>query len=484
MANPADTMRRPAWPLGLRENRGEPGTRGRCPASLRAVLGWAMTALAFLSLVAAVSLIVFTSALHRAVTRLDAASQSVLVAERLEVALLTVARTVDPVVRQSVVGEIQELFAEAARHVGSEEERQLLERARGEVSGFVRALAEPAPEAERRLGRAFAELEALVQLNLEQARGVRERVARWDRAADVIGVTAALLLVFGVAAVLLWVQSVAIRPLLRAGEAMHRFGKGEREVRVPPSGPAEVREMAQQFNLMADSLAEQRSRQLAFLGGVAHDLRTPLAALRTAAAIVRPDQPIPEEARLRKAMSLLDRQVERLDRMLGDFLDAARIEAGQLELRLGAHDLRELSRAVAELFATLSPAHPLELRLPAEPVVAWCDAARLEQVLTNLVSNAVKYSPGGAPVVIALQARPGLAELSVIDRGIGIGPEELPRIFEPFRRIGAGRLTAPGVGLGLSVARRIVEAHRGRIEVASRVGEGSTFTVILPLQDG
>jgi signal transduction histidine kinase len=114
-------------------------------------------------------------------------------------------------------------------------------------------------------------------------------------------------------------------------------------------------------------------------------------------------------------------------------------------------------------------------------VVVRCDGTRLEQVLHNLVSNALKYSPTGSSVELRVAQEGEEAVLSVVDQGIGISSEELRHLFAPFRRTSRAREVAPGVGLGLSVARRIIEAHGGRIEVDSRPGAGSTFRVRLPL---
>jgi signal transduction histidine kinase len=110
-----------------------------------------------------------------------------------------------------------------------------------------------------------------------------------------------------------------------------------------------------------------------------------------------------------------------------------------------------------------------------------CDALRIEQVLTNLVSNAIKYSPRGGRVEVTLEQPGTEAILNVVDQGVGIPSDDQAHIFEPFRRSGASRELVPGAGLGLFVARRIVEAHGGRIEVESRPGAGSTFRVHLPL---
>jgi signal transduction histidine kinase len=224
----------------------------------------------------------------------------------------------------------------------------------------------------------------------------------------------------------------------------------------------------------------RHQQQIAFLGGVAHDLRNPLAALRISLAVIAPDRPLPPEPTIRRMTELMDRQFDHLERMTGDFIDTARIEAGELELRAGPHDLAELVRHVVTLFQTAPWDERFQLAVPAEPVVVFCDGARIQQVVTNLVSNAMKYSAEASPIRVALEPDPDHVTLSVADRGIGISPDDIPTIFDPFRRGEASRRTTSGVGLGLFVARRIMRAHGGWIEVESAPGSGSTFRVVLP----
>lgn len=163
---------------------------------------------------------------------------------------------------------------------------------------------------------------------------------------------------------------------------------------------------------------------------------------------------------------------------MNDLLDRARIEAGTLELRREEVDARRLLHEVEELFRDTSETHTLEVQAPAEPVAVSCDPLRMEQVLTNLVSNATKYSPAGGLVTLRVDARDDEVVLSVRDEGVGIAPDEVAHVFEPFHRTHSLR-DVPGAGLGLSVVRRIVESHGGFLRVVTAPGEGSTFEVHL-----
>ncbi|MFN7131540.1 MAG: sensor histidine kinase, partial [Myxococcales bacterium] len=169
-----------------------------------------------------------------------------------------------------------------------------------------------------------------------------------------------------------------------------------------------------------------------------------------------------------------------LERMVGDLLDATRIEAGKLELRPELRDLRTLAHDTVGWFEELSSRHELRVELPDEPAEVRIDPLRMEQVLHNLLSNAIKYSPMGGEVTLRLVPAEDVVKVEVVDHGIGITPEQLEAVFEPFRRPGALKNLVPGVGLGLSVCKRIVEAHGGTISVRSTAGEGTVFTVELP----
>ncbi|MBI1944100.1 MAG: DUF3365 domain-containing protein [Deltaproteobacteria bacterium] len=241
----------------------------------------------------------------------------------------------------------------------------------------------------------------------------------------------------------------------------------------------EVKGNQQRARELSESLEQQRQRQLAFVAGVVHDLRNPLASMKMAAALADKAYEEGSGERYHKAAAMARRQVVQMTRMVGDMLDAARIEAGQLELVLEERDARELAKNVLEVYQP-NAIHQLRLTVPDAAVATRCDPMRIEQVLNNLVSNAIKYSPEGTEVELAVAEERGDTVLSVTDHGIGIAPEDVQFLFEPFHRARLARETAPGVGLGLSVAKRIVEAHQGRIEVASSAERGTVFRVRLP----
>jgi signal transduction histidine kinase len=310
------------------------------------------------------------------------------------------------------------------------------------------------------------------------------KLARWGLLESILGVSLAALVLASFGIVVVSLRRLVLAPLLALGDGIDQFAAGDTSARVVPTGPDTVRHTAESFNEMAARLQQQRQDLLTFLAGVAHDLRNPLAAMRMGVALVQPGPRRASQENEHKTLELIGRQVTRLERMVGDFLDASRIEAGHLELRREPTDARELTQETARLYADSSIRHHVVVSLPDHAVELNIDGTRIAQVLNNLVSNAIKYSPAGGDVQLSLTAQGGEAVFSVQDSGIGIAPSDLPHIFEPFRRTGASKETAPGVGLGLSVARRIIEHHGGRIEVESTCGVGSIFRVHLPLESG
>jgi signal transduction histidine kinase len=212
---------------------------------------------------------------------------------------------------------------------------------------------------------------------------------------------------------------------------------------------------------------------MAFLGAVAHDIRNPLSVLSTSLDALAEH---PSEAEIEQLVAILARQVGQIESLVADLLDAAQLETHQLPIRLATCDLREIAREVAELFALHADARRIELRLPPDPLFVAADPSRIYQALANLAGNALKFSPPDTAVVVTVQPDPRGAQVCVSDRGPGIPPAEQALVFEPFRRLSGG----PGAGLGLFITERIVRAHGARIELDSRLGEGSTFRITFP----
>jgi PAS domain S-box-containing protein len=218
-----------------------------------------------------------------------------------------------------------------------------------------------------------------------------------------------------------------------------------------------------------------------FLLVASHELRTPLTSLQLSIQSLgqRLSRGMDVE-RVRSATALSGRQIKRLATLIDMLLDVSRIQAGRLELNRASVDLRELvAEIVAHLGDQLAQAGNTLAMRAEQPVIGWWDPYRLEQVVTNLLTNAIKFGER-SPIEITITAEDRVARLSVTDHGIGIPAEVQVQLFERFRR-GVSSQHYGGLGLGLYITRTIVEAHGGRIRLSSEVGRGSTFCVELPL---
>lgn len=449
---------------------------------LRAIVAGATLLLAGVAATVAIALVVLTTLLHGAGAVLRDSVAGVRLAKDTQIALLLHERAQDHAVRAEMENGLHHDLQEAARHVTSNEERGILDRAVSLVDAYVAAVRAPTvPQADRAglFDSAYGSLKELADLNVAQADAAQDEVVRWDTLANAIGVPCGLVMLAILGALALWINRAAIRPLYALSSAVDRFGAGALDARASDAGAVEIRDIAMRFNAMATSLERQHRGRLAYLAGVAHDLRNPLAALQVSVSLNEPS-----DERERRMVSIMRRQITLLNRMVGDLLDASRIEAGHLDLRLSEADLRDVVLGVATLFEGTSPLHDIRADVPDEPLHIRCDVLRIEQTLNNLVSNAIRYSPHGGEVRITAQRSGDAAVVSVTDHGIGIAEEDIPRIWEPFRRVGASTEAIPGVGLGLAIAKRIVEAHGGTIALESRVSVGSTFSIRVPLPHG
>jgi signal transduction histidine kinase len=438
----------------------------------------ALIAIASLTAVVSTSLIVFTSLLERTSLTLSGALESLRIAQDAERELLLHERTEDSVARDELGRELQRDLLEAET-VGEVTERPLLERAEAATSRYL-AAEHGSPEAAKLHAAAHAALESLAHAKLVRARQAEHDAQRWTSLAKGVGVSVSMLVVIAAASMVWWIQRRALRPLFGLSRAMRAFARGDAARPAEEDGPEEIRVMAEQFNEMAGAIERQRQRHRTFIAAAAHDMRTPLSALRFSADIVAGGSSVPSESRLRVIFGVVRRQVVNLERLVRDLLDTSSLEAGHLDLQIVRTDVRDVARAVVTLFQDSSAGHEVELSAPPAPVCADCDAVRVEQVLTNLVSNAIKYSPRGGLVSVAVERRGEDVVLRVSDEGIGMTADEVDAAFEPFERSGRVKGDVPGHGLGLFLVKRIVDAHHGSVSVESAPGHGTSVTIRLP----
>jgi signal transduction histidine kinase len=233
----------------------------------------------------------------------------------------------------------------------------------------------------------------------------------------------------------------------------------------------------------ADHIAELEEMKREFLLLASHELRSPLAVARGYAAMLRDGSLGPPPDSFSRALSVLEAKLGEIGALVDDMLETARLETGNLDLARKEVDLRDvLQTAVEQVRPVVGEKHHLEIELPGRPVLVRGDGERLRRIAVNLLDNAVKYSPRGGEVCCAVDVRGRSAAIRVRDHGIGIADDAQARMFQRFGRIVTAETSSiPGTGLGLYLCRELARAHGGDITVESREGEGSTFTVTLPL---
>jgi signal transduction histidine kinase len=218
-----------------------------------------------------------------------------------------------------------------------------------------------------------------------------------------------------------------------------------------------------------------------FIASVSHELRTPLTSIRGYLELILDNEVGEVNEEQREFLKIIERNSERLLSLIGDLLFSAQVEAGRVELDLEDTELGVLVDDSVESARPRAAANGVELtRSTTDALALRGDTKRLSQLLDNLVSNAVKFTPSGGTVAVSLTRVNGCAVVEVSDTGPGISPEDQAHLFERFYRTSSAA-TIPGTGLGLSIAKVIVEAHGGVMEVASDLGSGTTFRVELPL---
>jgi signal transduction histidine kinase len=286
------------------------------------------------------------------------------------------------------------------------------------------------------------------------------------------------------------IASRLTQPIRRLTRAARELSEGHLDTRVTrPSSSPEVRELSEAFNAMAERLqrsiefiSRDRDRSRDFLADVSHELRTPIAALRTFNELLA-DEAAMDDATRNEFIEQSRQQIERLDWLATNLLELSKLESGLVLLDLRPDDVRAV---VENAVQQQQPAAErkgvtLSMALPDEPLRQRHDPQRMGQVLSNLIGNAIKFTPAGGTVDVTLTRTAEGAELRVVDTGVGIDPQELPMVFERFYRgAKAHQSRAAGSGLGLSIVRSIVDMHNGRVAISSTPGAGTQVSVALP----
>lgn len=275
-----------------------------------------------------------------------------------------------------------------------------------------------------------------------------------------------------------WIE----RPLQGISLATENVASGEYSL-VKPEGPMEVKQLIQAFNLMSRQVKDSRQSQEDFVANVSHDLRTPLTSIRGFGQAIL-DGTVEKGKKLKHAAQIIVNESGRMNRLVEELLDSARFDAGTAKLKMEILSLDTLLESLADRFTLQANAADISMEVEFDdlPRISG-DEDRLIQAFSNLIENALTHTPKNGQVLIAAQSHDKQVNISVIDSGVGMSKPDLERIFERFYQVDKARTQdqGHGSGLGLSIAKQIIEAHGGQIRAESEEGQGSSFVVHLPI---
>jgi two-component system sensor histidine kinase BaeS len=291
----------------------------------------------------------------------------------------------------------------------------------------------------------------------------------------------AALIAGGISLILaLLLVTILLKPVNQLSTAAVKLAQGDLSQRVSTRGAKELVALGHSFNRMAESLQRAETSRRAMTADIAHELRTPLAVQRAHLEALQDGiYPLNQDN-----LEVILRQNQLLDRLVEDLRTLALADSGELKLEKHTLDLAELAADVADGFKGRADQSGVGLQLNLDPSCpdVEADLERIQQILHNLLQNALRHTPHGGKIVLVLTCEDRQARLSIQDSGAGIPPETLPYIFERFYRADPSRSRSEGgTGLGLAIARRLAELHGGRLEAANQAAGGAVFTLILPL---
>ncbi|HET7130256.1 MAG TPA: HAMP domain-containing sensor histidine kinase [Gaiellaceae bacterium] len=268
-----------------------------------------------------------------------------------------------------------------------------------------------------------------------------------------------------------------VRPVLQLSDAADAVARGDYDVKVPPRAPGELRHLSERFGEMASRLAEVEEMERNFLMSVSHELRTPLTAIRGHVSALR-EGVIDDAAQRDASLETVELEAQRLDRLVGDILDLAKLDTHRFTVTSEEVDMVQLVDQAYERFREEARRRSIDYRqeVLAKPVIT-SDGDRVLQVVGNLLSNAFHATPNGGRISLELAQRNGTVHVAVEDTGPGIPPELRERLFRPFVS-----QTGGGTGLGLAIAKELSAMLGGRLDLESEVGRGSRFELLLPVR--
>ncbi|MDF1513499.1 MAG: HAMP domain-containing sensor histidine kinase [Anaerolineae bacterium] len=286
-------------------------------------------------------------------------------------------------------------------------------------------------------------------------------------------------LAIGIALSITISHSIA-RPLSNVSQAALKLADGQYDTRVQTSGPQEIKDLGEVFNEMAQQIQASQEAQNDLVANIAHDLRTPLTSIQGYAQALVDGTAVDPQTRDQAARVIVD-ESRRMQNMTKTLLDLAKIQAGDIKISRTTVNVAQITSERIEFYRQqiTEAGLILEYESTNQTINTQADRGRLIQVLDNLITNAIAYTLPGGKITVATILEDTWVKIIISDTGVGIPPEDLPRIYERFYRGDKSR-QGSGTGLGLSIVKEIIHAHGGSIHVESIVGVGSKFTVRLP----
>ncbi len=288
------------------------------------------------------------------------------------------------------------------------------------------------------------------------------------------------LVVFGLAGGW-WVAGHTLRPIQEIGKVAERIAAGDRARRINVhEADSELGKLATVLNTTFDKLDKAFEQQVHFTADASHELRTPVSVILTQTQLALSRERAAAE--YRESLAVCQRAAERMRGLINTLLDLARADGTGFDLTLTDCDLRRMADSAIDLVGTLAAQKETKLQVDVDAIHLKGDSSKLEQVLVNLLQNAILHNPPGTQVCLSIHPKEGYAEMRVSDDGIGIPAEARPRLFDRFFRVDKSRSSATGgSGLGLAICKTIVEAHHGAITLENKDNKGTEFRVLLPL---
>ena len=325
----------------------------------------------------------------------------------------------------------------------------------------------------------FANLQSLRDRNMQQLTSTRQTVTQINAWAQCWGigllVLAGLFLMWG--SLELWLR--IFNPIIALSRTARAIASGHMNVRAPVLRDDELGALSETFNIMANAMEEREKERMHFVATVAHDLKNPLVVIGGLAHLLlhKKEAATQEQA---EWLELIVQNTRKLEESIAELADATQAATGRIQLNMQDVDLSAIVKKMVEERVESEKTHDLQCEIRQVSKIEG-DVQKIERVVINLISNAMKYSAPGSLIAVQLHSNKKWVKLHIADEGVGMSHEDLKKIFIPFVRLEHTQDMAPGTGLGLLSVRKIVEAHGGKIRLHSELGKGTRVVVLFPL---